>query len=978
MKHTHRTFRKLIALLMAISMICSLAVTAWAEGDPNPGDSTFEADSLTPGTGEDAGTVTVTDDAALGEDVTDQTIPDQSVSVQFPVDDAVTEDPAGDVTISNDAVEYNAAEGSETVPVTEEFDLTAEITAVETDAEGNLTDITYDVSLDQQTTVGEDVNVTEDVDQDWNQDGNPPELNVELSINGMENPTRVEHVFEGGTEYFYNEANGTSDTTKKYFSVIQTLSDMVVSLKTTILGSFHITNDAFENQKNMTTSSNLAEAVKNAENGSTVEMLRDYTTDTAANVWNTAGKGDDITVDFNQHTYEFTDSGAAVQIAGSGQSLQFQNGTLNSSGNGIYVWYDDNSITLDNSTINAKDSYGIRTLADSANNSCGATINIQNNSTINSDWRGVQLSGNSNTLNVINSTINAARTTINQGYGVLVLGSGSKVTISNGNVLADSIAMYATGGEHTLAVDAHSVISAGTTGISISNAPKSTLLFKDSEINAASYGLYAEANGMGLYELTLLNSTINANGTGGWGVDIYGSGNTVNISGTTINAKGIGVFDQGKKNTYTIEDSSINFSDSFGIYHNGSDGGASFTVTGTTIDPGKTGAVGIYISGSSKTAAATDTDCLNSLILNGGTVAGYQSAVEVKFTDVTIDGSTLKGLGVPPEYADNNNGTTTTGAALAVTGNEFGVTGGTIRIFSGNFYGAKDFASIFHAVSETTGDDKATITIQGGRYVYPVDLRNYINTSTHGLISYNDGSAYPYAVIAMNATPARPGYVFQGYLDENGNPITLAQANATQAIAYAQWALASVEEPSVSAPEAPKDNVIIVEPDSQGNNVDIAIQDGTAQVTVSTPTGGAAAVSEVTITSIQELQSQGVDTVTVQIEENVTLELGVAQGTDNGLGDSIAITREDDTLVISSGEDSKITIHMEALKAAATDSLHIRYGDGVVTIAFGSTVVFRVEVLDALKTNRDLTVKLENGVLKLYDKQGTLLQEISM
>ena len=44
----------------------------------------------------------------------------------------------------------------------------------------------------------------------------------------------------------------------------------------------------------------------------------------------------------------------------------------------------------------------------------------------------------------------------------------------------------------------------------------------------------------------------------------------------------------------------------------------------------------------------------------------------------------------------------------------------------------------------------------------------------------------------------------------------------------------------------------------------------------------------------------------------------------------------------------------------------------------GSKVVFRVEVLEALKTNSDLVVKLENGVLKLYDKQGTLLQEISM
>lgn len=636
MKHTHRTFRKLIALLMAISMICSLAVTAWAEGDTNPGETTFEADSITEGTGEDAGTVTVTDDAILGENVTED-IPEQSVAVQLPVEDALTEDPVGEVTVSDTAVAYTAAEVSETVPVTEEFDLTAEITKVETDGDGNLTDITYDVSLDQQTTVDGTAQDSVPVDKG--------EFEVTLSVNGMDDPTRVEHDLGDGTkEYFYNEANGTEDTTKKYFTVLQ---DWFVSLKTTILGTFHITNDAFENQKDMTTSSNLADAVNNAESGSTVEMLRDYTTDTAANVWNTPGKGDDVTVDLNQHTYEFTGSGAAVQIIGSEQSLQFQNGTIDSSGNGIYVWNGDNSITLDNATVNAKDSYGIRALTDAADKDCGATINIQNNSKINSDWRGVQISGTRNTLNVTNSTINAARTTINQGYGIIVFDSGSKVSVSNSSILADSIGIYATGGAHTLAVDAHSVITAGATGISISNAPESTLLFQDSEINAASFGLYAGANGMGLYELTLLNSTINANGTGGWGVDVYASGNTVNISGTTIHAQDVGVFDQGKKNTYTIENSSIHFSNRFGIYHNGSDGGAAFTVTDTTIDPGKTGAVGIYISGSSKTAAATETDGLNSLILNGGTVAGYQSAVEVKFTDVTIGGSTLKGLGAP-------------------------------------------------------------------------------------------------------------------------------------------------------------------------------------------------------------------------------------------------------------------------------------------------------------------------------------------
>lgn len=105
---------------------------------------------------------------------------------------------------------------------------------------------------------------------------------------------------------------------------------------------------------------------------------------------------------------------------------------------------------------------------------------------------------------------------------------------------------------------------------------------------------------------------------------------------------------------------------SYGITHNGSNGGVRFTLTNTTIDPGQNGAVGIYISGSTTTAAA-DTDGLNELILNGVTVAGYQSAVETKFTDVTIDTSTLVSRSNEGTYTPYGNGPTTAGDAAAVS-----------------------------------------------------------------------------------------------------------------------------------------------------------------------------------------------------------------------------------------------------------------------------------------------------------------------
>lgn len=478
-------------------------------------------------------------------------------------------------------------------------------------------------------------------------------------------------------------------------------------------------------------------------------------------------------------------------------------------------------------------------------------------------------------------------------------------------------------------------------------------------------------------KLTIKNGTIESKGYGIYSVKDK-SGNTIILDGVTLKANSTGkgkynmaIWDYGNNNTYEIRNSTIdNNGGDLTITHNGTYGGADIRIIGSYINADGSAKYGIYISGN----AGSDKNKLT--IAEGSVIGGAQSAVEVKHTDVTIDDSSLNSYAETGSYEPNGGGTTSSGAALAVTGNNAGESRGTIVINSGYFKGAKDFSSIFHAVEEETSDTNAKITVNGGRFVNAANLYKYTDAK-HAVVSSNDGSDYPYAVVEDDAVPTRPGYTFLGFKDDNGNAITLAEAISTKAIAYAQWEkVVDKEETPVKVPVAPATPVIIVEADSKGNNVDIAIQNTTAVVTVSTPAGEAAAVSEVTIPSVAELQNQGVETVTVQVEQDLTLELGIAK-TDETVADSVKITREEDTLVITDSNKSEIIIHVEELKAAATKPVSIKLDNGILTINLGSAV-YEMNVKDALAASKSLTVKLEDGILKLYDAKGNLIEEVKV
>lgn len=874
--------RKYLARLLAFVLVLNLVLCAPLSAGAT--EVTFkeppaqnEVDVFVPDqlTNSPDGNLVVSDEATVSADVS-ESVPEQSVSIELPIQGSTIDEEGGkkasyDILFSQEGENGELVVDKVEAVETDSFDITAEVTDVETTGDGQVTDITYNVSLDEKTSIvekeepgkvllPEQVTKKVDIAENSAEGDYTPEYKVNMSINGMNDQevTRVEHKYketkdatEEKVEYYYNaktKTNTEADNGKKFFTVVQETVENVktsfVSLVTNFFGKFHITTDAFEGAANdkgeKVAYSDLASAVNSAAEGSTVEMLRDYITGKSAVIT----KSDNVTVDLNGKTYTDTDpnlkaadgsetGNAAMKLTGNNQNLTIQNGTIVSGNRGVNVTGSGNKVIVDRVTIT-------------------------------SDQRGVQVSG---------------------------------------------------------------------------------------------------------------------------------SENDVTVSGTTVVAEGdVGVGDFNAKNTIKIEKSDVitTGDGSLGVFHNGSNGGADIQIIGSYVSAGGTGSWGIYVSGSN---GSTTRDGKNNLTLTDSTIVGSDTGVEVKYTNVTVNNSELVGFGVPPTYVGNNNGTTTSGVALAVTDNrtfkDDGTlkgsdhTAGTITINSGYFYGHKDIDNIFVAAKLNAEDSQATIQLNGGRFVYPNGLYKYTD-STHAVISYNDGSEYPYEVVKDGTTPTRPGYTLQGYKDDKDNDITLAEAIATKAIAYAQWELIPAADTTEEAPaktpttEAPKDApAIIVEADSKGNNVDVSIKDSTAVVTVSTPAGEAAAVSEVTIPSVAELQKQGVDTVEIQVEENVTLELGIAD-TGDTLTDSVKVTREEDTLVISSGEKSEIVIHMTELKAAATEPVRIQYNKGVLTISLSANAVYTVDLKDALAADKALTVKLEDGVLKLYDKDGNLIQEIKL
>ena len=364
----------------------------------------------------------------------------------------------------------------------------------------------------------------------------------------------------------------------------------------------------------------------------------------------------------------------------------------------------------------------------------------------------------------------------------------------------------------------------------------------------------------------------------------------------------------------------------------GNTAAVSISGSGNTVDVDDS-----HIDGNRSTYGIQDTSTGKNAVNIDGSIIQGKTSVALKNTDADIRDSYLR---------------STTGAALSVDGNS---KDNEVVITNGRFESGKAAANIY----AKDKDDIASITVKGGRFTDPTGLCSYVPYG-YAAICRNDGSYFLYEVVSTDYTPTREGYRFLGYTDGNGNAISLAEAYRKGVIAYAQWK----EIPETTAKPAA---LITAKTDETGCTTKVTYKGDTAFVTVKDKDGDFAPISEVTIPSVKRLQNKDIDTVEIQVDEDVALVLDIEKAKENGFTDIVEVSLEKDILLITSGKDTCIELDIAELKAA-DKPVEIQLVEGELSVLLGKNSTMSVDLTKALKTGERIVVKLENGVLKLYDK----------
>ena len=207
-----------------------------------------------------------------------------------------------------------------------------------------------------------------------------------------------------------------------------------------------------------------------------------------------------------------------------------------------------------------------------------------------------------------------------------------------------------------------------------------------------------QARAIGALEaLTLNGATVTQELTGGHAcVAFCADGKTYTVKDSTVEGA-YAVCNFANNSTINITGSKLVGTGNT-LYHNGSNYGLKLTVKGTTIT--SSGSCGVYISGS--TSAQSNAGNQNGAggyqkaAFTGCTISGAINGVEVKYTDLTLDGCTASTTANDASYKQDNNGPAGSGFAVVSTDN---------------------------AMNNVTPKPEGTIIIKGtGKYTGPVGL----------------------------------------------------------------------------------------------------------------------------------------------------------------------------------------------------------------------------------------------------------------
>ena len=339
-----------------------------------------------------------------------------------------------------------------------------------------------------------------------------------------------------------------------------------------------------------------------------------------------------------------------------------------------------------------------------------------------------------------------------------------------------------------------------------------------------------------------------------------------------------------------------------------------------------------------------------------------------------------------------NNGTFRAGSdghgiLFGQTGNE---NGGQIAMFYGNFSGKIDKTFLNYTVGIGGIYNDASVLGFAGE--------NALIFETGGLYYVNFGA------VGFDVNPDIVNAAIKGQpitvhsVRENFDTYTDVPAGAVIVNACGQSVFVNGVEVkngetyTVPAPAAAEDSAPAAEPvqpaakaddklveakrDNSSEQAAVKLEGTTAKITVSDSSGNAVAPHEVTIKSVTALEKSGATEASIQLDTNLVIDIDVATVKNASASDVVTVTHENNVITVKSGDKDLVSVDVKPLLEDAGQLVTVKYSESSLKVVYGGEVVFDVDLSDLVLSGEKLTVKLENGVLKIYDSNGKLLKEV--
>ena len=181
----------------------------------------------------------------------------------------------------------------------------------------------------------------------------------------------------------------------------------------------------------------------------------------------------------------------------------------------------------------------------------------------------------------------------------------------------------------------------------------------------------------------------------------------------------------------------------------------------------------------------------------------------------------------------------------------------------------------------------------------------------------------------------------------------------------------SAEEKKDALVEAKKDDAVL-----QSN---VEITGATAKITVTDNNGEQIEPKEVTIKSVAAFEETGASEASIQLTAKLIVDVDVATMKEaaaqtGSTADVVTVTNEDSVITVKSGGAELVSVDVKAVVDATEETVTVKFGTNTVKVIFAGTV-YDID-LTGLTDLGTLTLKIENGVLKIYDKAGNLIKEV--